>query len=265
MRSGSSAASWSAAPIARAHLRPLLDDVEAGDARRAGGRRQQRRQHVHRRRLAGAVRAEEAVDLAGLDARSIPSTARHVLEGADESPTSMPCVVAPRFRLPAANRDYSEPCERADVSGKPGGAGICQLRSAPTRPSSRGLDRELVADHGLTINDYEVLLRLARAPDRMMRRVDLAQQVLLTPSGITRLLDGLQRPASSRRPPATADARVVYAKLTDAGRREAQERHGRPRREHLRAVRRALHRGRARQLVRLPRAAQPKPEAETAD
>jgi DNA-binding MarR family transcriptional regulator len=82
----------------------------------------------------------------------------------------------------------------------------------------RGLDRELVADHGLTINDYEVLLRLYRAPDRMMRRVDLAQQVLLTPSGITRLLDGLQRSGFVEKAACDTDARVVYAKLTDAGR-----------------------------------------------
>jgi DNA-binding MarR family transcriptional regulator len=82
----------------------------------------------------------------------------------------------------------------------------------------RGLDRELVADHGLTINDYEVLLRLARAPDRMLRRVDLAQQVLLTPSGITRLLDGLQRCGYVEKAACDSDARVVYAKLTDAGR-----------------------------------------------
>ena len=84
----------------------------------------------------------------------------------------------------------------------------------------RGLDRELVADHGLTINDYEVLLRLARAPDRMMRRVDLAQQVLLTPSGITRLLDGLQRHGYVEKAACDSDARVVYARLTDAGRQK---------------------------------------------
>jgi DNA-binding MarR family transcriptional regulator len=82
----------------------------------------------------------------------------------------------------------------------------------------RGLDRELVADHGLTINDYEVLLRLARTPDRMMRRIDLAQQVLLTPSGITRLLDGLQSCGFVEKAACASDARVVYAKLTDAGR-----------------------------------------------
>ena len=81
----------------------------------------------------------------------------------------------------------------------------------------RGLDRELVAGHGLTINDYEVLLRLSRAPDGVMRRVDLAQQVLLTPSGITRLLDGLQRSGFVEKAACDSDARVVYAKLTVAG------------------------------------------------
>ena len=98
---------------------------------------------------------------------------------------------------------------------------------------TRQLDRELVAEHGLTINDYEVLLRLARAPDRMMRRVDLAQQVLLTPSGITRLLDGLQRCGFVEKAACDSDARVVYAKLTDAGRRSSRRR-PRPRREHRR-------------------------------
>jgi DNA-binding MarR family transcriptional regulator len=57
----------------------------------------------------------------------------------------------------------------------------------------RELSSELVAAHGLTINDYEVLMRLVRADGNRMRRVDLAQEVLLTPSGITRLLEGLER------------------------------------------------------------------------
>jgi len=87
----------------------------------------------------------------------------------------------------------------------------------------RGLNRELVDQHGLTVNDYEVLLRLARAPDRMMRRVDLAQQVLLTPSGITRLLDGLQRSGYVAKESCDTDARVVYAKLTDEGRGKLAE------------------------------------------
>jgi DNA-binding MarR family transcriptional regulator len=81
----------------------------------------------------------------------------------------------------------------------------------------RELSAELVAEHGLTINDYEVLLRLARAPDRRMRRVDLAEDVLLSPSGITRLLGGLERSGLVERAACESDARVVYAQLTSAG------------------------------------------------
>ena len=83
--------------------------------------------------------------------------------------------------------------------------------------ATRSLNAQLSADHGLTISDYEVLLRLARAPERRLRRVDLAEQVLLTASGITRLLDGLERQGWVERGACDADRRVVYAVLTDAG------------------------------------------------
>jgi DNA-binding MarR family transcriptional regulator len=82
---------------------------------------------------------------------------------------------------------------------------------------TRALNAELVADHGLTLNDYEVLLRLSRAPERKMRRVDLAEQVLLTASGITRLLDGLQASGYVDKAACSSDARVTYAVLTAAG------------------------------------------------
>ena len=81
----------------------------------------------------------------------------------------------------------------------------------------RELNAQLTADHGLTISDYEVLLRLSRAPDQRMRRVDLAGQVLLTASGITRLLDGLERHGYVARAACDSDRRVVYAVLTDDG------------------------------------------------
>jgi DNA-binding MarR family transcriptional regulator len=75
----------------------------------------------------------------------------------------------------------------------------------------------LMAEHELTLNDYEVLLRLARAEGRRMRRVDLAEEVLLTASGITRLLDGLEAAGYVERGSCDVDRRVVYAVLTDAG------------------------------------------------
>ena len=83
--------------------------------------------------------------------------------------------------------------------------------------ATRRLSAQLSADHGLTLSDYEVLLRLARAPDRRMRRVDIAEQVLLTASGITRLLDGLEQSGFVERASCASDRRVVYAVLTDAG------------------------------------------------
>ena len=82
---------------------------------------------------------------------------------------------------------------------------------------TRSLNAQLVADHGLTINDYEVLLRLSRAPEQRLKRVELAQSVLLTPSGITRLLDGLEAAGWVEKAPCAADARVSYAVLTEAG------------------------------------------------
>jgi DNA-binding MarR family transcriptional regulator len=82
---------------------------------------------------------------------------------------------------------------------------------------TRELNSELVAAHGLTLNDYEVLLRLAQADGRRLRRVDLAERVLLTASGITRLLEGLERHGFVRKAFCSSDGRVVYAELTDAG------------------------------------------------
>ncbi|MEX2211604.1 MAG: MarR family transcriptional regulator [Gaiellaceae bacterium] len=82
---------------------------------------------------------------------------------------------------------------------------------------TRRLSGRLLADHGLTLNDYEVLLHLARAPDRRLRRVDLVERLLLTPSGITRLLDGLERCGYVAKAACDSDARVTYAVLTEDG------------------------------------------------
>jgi DNA-binding MarR family transcriptional regulator len=88
---------------------------------------------------------------------------------------------------------------------------------------TRELSADLVAGHGLTINDYEALLHLSRAPGNLMRRVDLAERVLLTASGITRLLDGLEVAGLVERAGCPSDRRVVYAKLTRAGKQKLRE------------------------------------------
>jgi len=88
---------------------------------------------------------------------------------------------------------------------------------------TRELNAQLVADHGLTINDYEVLLHLSQADGRRMKRIELASRVVLTASGITRLLDGLQSAGWVCKASCPGDARVTYAVLTDAGLEKLRE------------------------------------------
>ena len=82
---------------------------------------------------------------------------------------------------------------------------------------TRQLSARLEAGHGLTLNDYDVLVQLAYATDRQLRRVDLARSVLLSPSGITRLLDGLEREGWVEKRHCKSDARVTSAVLTASG------------------------------------------------
>src|ERR1700737_1370327 len=81
----------------------------------------------------------------------------------------------------------------------------------------RELDAELVAEHGLTSRDYEVLLWLAQAEDRQLPMSALAERTMLTRSGITRLIDGCVSSGLIERISCAKDARISYAHLTDAG------------------------------------------------
>lgn len=83
--------------------------------------------------------------------------------------------------------------------------------------AARHLSASLQAEHGLTINDYEALLLLSKPAGRAMRRIDLASALVLTASGVTRLLDGLERAGYVAKQACESDARVTYAVLTDAG------------------------------------------------
>jgi DNA-binding MarR family transcriptional regulator len=84
--------------------------------------------------------------------------------------------------------------------------------------TTRQLSASLQTDHGLTINDYEALLVLSSAPDQRLKRVELARRLLLTPSGVTRLLEGLEGAGLVERATCDSDLRVTYAQLTDLGR-----------------------------------------------
>ena len=83
--------------------------------------------------------------------------------------------------------------------------------------TTRLLSGQLQAEHGLTINDYEALYVLSRAEGRRMKRVDLARRLILTPSGVTRLLEGLESAGLVERASCDTDLRVTYARLTAAG------------------------------------------------
>jgi len=88
--------------------------------------------------------------------------------------------------------------------------------------TTRLLSAELQEEHGLTINDYEALLVLSRADDSRLKRVELARSLMLTPSGITRLLQGLEDAGLVERATCATDLRVTYAQLTDAGREKLE-------------------------------------------
>jgi DNA-binding MarR family transcriptional regulator len=88
---------------------------------------------------------------------------------------------------------------------------------------TRELSSRLEARHELTLSDYDVLVQLYFAPDRRMRRVDIARSVLLTASGITRLLDGLESCGLVEKARCDSDARVTYAVLTDAGVKKVEQ------------------------------------------
>jgi DNA-binding MarR family transcriptional regulator len=79
------------------------------------------------------------------------------------------------------------------------------------------LNGRLQAAYGLSINDYETLSALSQAPGQRLKRVDLARALLISSSGVTRLLDGLQDAGLVDRTASDADLRVAYAQLTAAG------------------------------------------------
>ncbi len=81
----------------------------------------------------------------------------------------------------------------------------------------RELDAELLAEHDMTTRDYEVLLYLSQAVEHRLPMSALAESTMLTRSGITRLVDGLVLRGLIERVSCANDARVSYARLTDAG------------------------------------------------
>jgi DNA-binding MarR family transcriptional regulator len=87
---------------------------------------------------------------------------------------------------------------------------------------TKALDAELDAAHGLPLSSYEVLLHLHDAEGQRMRMSDLAATVILSRSGLTRLVDRLEREGLIERQSCPSDARGSFATLTAAGGRKLQ-------------------------------------------
>ncbi|MBO1419947.1 MarR family winged helix-turn-helix transcriptional regulator, partial [Streptomyces sp. FH025] len=84
-------------------------------------------------------------------------------------------------------------------------------------------DASLSGLHGVSLSDFTLLLHLSQAPGGRMRRVDLAEALGLTASGVTRGLAPLERIGLVTREAAARDARVAYAALTPTGRERLAE------------------------------------------
>ena len=101
---------------------------------------------------------------------------------------------------------------------------------------TRRLDEELRAEHDLSLAEYETLLAIAWAPERRIRMRSLADSILLSKSGVTRLIDRLVSDGLVERTACSADARGAEAVLTETGRarlREASRTHLRGIEEHF--------------------------------
>lgn len=81
----------------------------------------------------------------------------------------------------------------------------------------RSLETELLAEQQLSLGAYDVLVQLAEAPDRRLRMAELADAVLLSRSGVTRLVDRLERAGLVARERVAGDGRGVVAALTQQG------------------------------------------------
>jgi DNA-binding MarR family transcriptional regulator len=79
------------------------------------------------------------------------------------------------------------------------------------------VDKELTTEHSLGLADYDVLSQLAMSEDRSLRMTELAKRVLLSPSGLTRRLDGLVKNGYVERKPCPSDGRGLLAVITDSG------------------------------------------------
>jgi DNA-binding MarR family transcriptional regulator len=105
-----------------------------------------------------------------------------------------------------------------------------------TNIAMRAIDEALQREHGISIKEFDVLITLFNAPGRKLRMTELAERVVLTPSGVTHLVTRLEKEGLLQRTVAEDDRRSFFTSLTPAGDRRLRE--ARP--THNEVVRRLL-------------------------
>lgn len=151
------------------------------------------------------------------------------------------CAI-PRFGSPANLALVSSTAERRE--GQPGSAASplddrelfgWRTYVETVTDLSNAIEADLAVT-GLTLGDYQVFVFLSEVDDGAMRMCDLADKLQLSPSGLTRRLDGLVRGGYIDRRTSAQDRRVMLAVLTNAGRRKLDEAYP----VHLASVRRRV-------------------------
>jgi DNA-binding MarR family transcriptional regulator len=114
---------------------------------------------------------------------------------------------------PTAHGDSGRPAPRPTREQLAAWRAFLRAHSSITR----ALEAELEAEQDLSLASYDVLVQLAEAPDRRLRMTELADAVLLSRSGVTRLVDRLEKSGLVARCRVASDGRGVAARLTEAG------------------------------------------------
>ena len=105
-----------------------------------------------------------------------------------------------------------------------------------TNATTRALDEALSKAHGISVKEFDVLITLFNAPDGRLRMAELAEQVVLSPSGVTHLVTRLERDGLVQRIVDESDRRSFFTALTPAGHqrlRDSRPTHNEVIREHL--------------------------------
>ena len=92
-----------------------------------------------------------------------------------------------------------------------------------TNSTTRALDEALSAAHGVSVKEFDVLITLFNAPEGQLRMAELAERVVLSPSGVTHLVTRLERDGLVQRTVDEHDRRSFFAALTHAGRQRLRD------------------------------------------